>query len=88
MKVFGKEPRKNLSVLYKQPADYRELLHKFNASLIAVGICACAFMGILLTIADYRDKKILKHFFVTPCSPVWMLGANVLCGAVMAILSA
>lgn len=58
------------------------------ASLIAVGICACAFMGIPLTIADYRDKKILKHFFVTPCSPVWMLGANVLCGAVMAILSA
>lgn len=58
------------------------------ASLIAVGICACAFMGIPLTIADYRDKKILKHFFVTPCSPVWMLGANVICGAVMAILSA
>lgn len=58
------------------------------ASLIAVGICACAFMGIPLTIADYRDKKILKHFFVTPCSPGWMLGANVLCGAVMAILSA
>ena len=58
------------------------------ASLIAVGICACAFMGIPLIIADYRDKKILKHFFVTPCSPVWMLGANVICGAVMAILSA
>lgn len=58
------------------------------ASLIAVGICACAFMGIPLTIADYRDKKILKHFFVTPCSPVWMLGADVLCEAVMAILSA
>lgn len=58
------------------------------ASLIAVGICACAFMGLPLTIADYRDKKILKHFFVTPCSPVRMLGANVLCSAVMAILSA
>lgn len=58
------------------------------ASLIAVGICACAFMGIPLTVADYRDKKILKHFFATPCSPMWMLGANVLCGAVTAILSA
>lgn len=58
------------------------------ASLIAVGICACAFMGLPLTIADYRDKKILKHFFVTPCSPVRMLGANVLCSAVMATLSA
>lgn len=58
------------------------------ASLIAVGICASAFMGIPLTIADYRDKKILKHFFATPCSPMWILGADVLCCAVNAILSA
>ncbi len=58
------------------------------ASLIAVGICASAFMGIPLTIVDYRDKKILKHFFTTPCSPVWLLGSDVLCCAVNAILSA
>ena len=58
------------------------------ASLIAVGICASAFMGIPLTIADYRDKKILKHFFTTPCSPVWILGSDVLCCAGTAILSA
>ena len=30
------------------------------ASLIAVGICAAAFMGIPLTVADYRNKKILN----------------------------
>lgn len=58
------------------------------ASLIAVGICACAFMGLPLTIADYRDKKILKHFFVTPCSPKWILGADMLCNAVTAVVSA
>ena len=58
------------------------------ASLIAVGICASAFMGIPLTIVDYRDKKILKHFFTTPCSPVWILGSDVLCGAGTAMLSA
>lgn len=58
------------------------------ASLIAVGICANAFMGIPLTIADYRDKKILKHFFATPCSPVWILGADVLCSVVASIVSA
>jgi len=58
------------------------------ASLIAVGICASAFMGIPLTIADYRDKKILKHFYVTPCSPVWILGADILCSAVNSVLSA
>lgn len=58
------------------------------ASLIAVGICASALMGIPLTIADYRDKKILKHFFATPCSPMWILGAVVCCGIVTAVLSA
>lgn len=57
------------------------------ASLIAVGICASAFMGIPLTIADYRDKKILKHFFVTPCSPMTLLGAVVACGVVTALIS-
>lgn len=58
------------------------------ASLIAVGICASAFMGIPLTIADYRDKKILKHFFTTPCSPLRILGSDVLCAGGTALLSA
>lgn len=58
------------------------------ASLIAVGICAAGFMGIPLTIADYRDKKILKHFFVTPCSPVLILATTITCGMVTAMLSA
>lgn len=58
------------------------------ASLIAVGICAAAFMGIPLTVADYRDKKILKHFFVTPVSPGLILGVVAACGAVTAIISA
>ncbi|MGO5051586.1 ABC transporter permease [Lachnospiraceae bacterium LCP25S3_G4] len=63
-------------------------LESAYASLIAVGICACAFMGIPLTIADYRDKRILKHFFVTPCSPRWILGAVMACNIVIAMLSA
>lgn len=58
------------------------------ASLIAVGICASAFMGIPLTVAEYRDKKILKHFFTTPCSPMWILGSDLMCAAVTALLSA
>ena len=37
-------------------ADYSFLQSAF-ASLLTVGICATAFMGLPLTIADYRDKK-------------------------------
>lgn len=57
-------------------------------SLITVGICATAFMGIPLTFADYRDKKVLKHFYVTPVSPLMMLTVQVCVGMLTAILSA
>lgn len=58
------------------------------ASLITVGICCTAFMSIPISIVDYRDKKILKHFYCSPCSPVWLLSAVTLCCAVVAVVSA
>ncbi|MBP3460286.1 MAG: ABC transporter permease [Lachnospiraceae bacterium] len=58
------------------------------ASLVAVGICCSAFMSIPIVIVDYRDKKILKHFYCSPCSPIWILGADTICSAVMAVVSA
>ena len=36
----------------------------------------------------YRDKKILKSFYCSPCSPAWLLGADTLCSGVMSIISA
>lgn len=57
------------------------------ASLITIGICATAFMGIPLTIADYRDKKILKHFFVTPVSPLLILSVHVIIAMFVSIVS-
>ena len=72
----------------KQAGEGFTYLESSFASLIAVGICAAAFMGIPLTIADYRDKKILKHFFTTPCSPLWILGTDILCAGITALLSA
>lgn len=58
------------------------------ASLTAVGICCSAFMSIPIVMVDYRDKKILKHFYCSPLSPVWILGADTICCAVMAGISA
>ncbi|MGN0325575.1 MAG: ABC transporter permease [Lachnospiraceae bacterium] len=78
----------NMIAGQKQAAEGLTYLESSFASLIAVGICAAAFMGIPLTIADYRDKKILKHFFTTPCSPIWILGSDLLCAGGTALLSA
>ena len=72
----------------KQAGEGYTYLESSFASLIAVGICAAAFMGLPLTIADYRDKKILKHFFTTPSSPMWIIGSDMLCAGVTALLSA
>lgn len=58
------------------------------ASLITVGICCRAFMSIPIIMVDNRDKKILKSFYCSPCSPARILGADVLCSAIMAIISA
>ena len=68
-------------------ASYTFLDSSFSA-LLVVGICATAFMGIPLTICDYRDKKILKHFFVTPASPVHLIAAQMVGAAITSIISA
>lgn len=68
-------------------ADYSFLQSAF-ASLLTVGICATAFMGLPLTIADYRDKKILKHFFATPIRPFIILSVQVVIGMLTSFFSA
>jgi ABC-2 type transport system permease protein len=68
-------------------AEYSLLESSFGA-LITVGICATAFMGIPLTIADYRDKKILKHFFVTPVSPAMLLLVQGVINIMLSLVSA
>jgi ABC-2 type transport system permease protein len=67
-------------------AGYTMIQSSFGA-LITVGICATAFMAIPLTISDYRDKKILKHFFVTPVQPSMLLLVHVTLNAILSILS-
>ena len=68
-------------------ADYSFLQSAF-ASLLTVGICATAFMGLPLTIADYRDKKILKHFFATSIRPFMILSVQVVIGMLTSFFSA
>ena len=72
----------------KSAGENMTYLQSAFASLICVGICCCAFMSIPIVMVDYRDKKILKSFYCSPCSPAWLLGADTLCSGVMSIVSA
>lgn len=56
-------------------AEYTFLDQSF-AAVAAVGICACGLMGFPLSVADYRHRKILRRFKVTPVSPGLLLGVQ------------
>ena len=39
-------------------------------ALCSISICAGGLMGLPLVVSEYRERKILKRFKVTPISPV------------------
>lgn len=56
-------------------ADYAFIEQSFGA-LCTISICAGGLMGLPLVVADYRERKILKRFQVTPVSPIKLLLAE------------
>ena len=52
------------------------ILERSFGALCAISVCAGGLMGLPLVIADYREKKILKRFHVTPVRPVLLLAAE------------
>ena len=57
-------------------ADYTFLEQSFGA-VSTIAVCAGGVMGLPLVISDYRQKKILKRFKITPSSPVLLLSVQV-----------
>ena len=57
-------------------ADYTFLEQSFGA-VSTIAICAGGVMGLPLVISDYRQKKILKRFKITPSSPLLLLSVQV-----------
>lgn len=55
-----------------------EALRLDFGGVVCFGICASGLMGIPLTLADYRHRKILKRMRVTPASPGLLLASQAL----------
>lgn len=53
-------------------AEYSFLEQSIGA-VCAISICAGGLMGIPMLLSEYRERKILKRFKVTPISPVKLL---------------
>jgi ABC-2 type transport system permease protein len=67
-------------------ANYTFLDQSFGA-ITTIAICAGGVMGLPLVISDYRSKKILKRFKVTPVNPVVILLVQVTIYALYALVS-
>lgn len=77
--VFGQKPA-------FEGAEYSFLDQSFGA-LCSISICAGGVMGLPLVISDYRSKRILKRYRVTPIKPSLVLLAEVAMYAVYAVVS-
>lgn len=67
-------------------AEYTFLAQSFGA-LSTIAICAGGVMGLPLLVSDYRHKKILKRFKVTPVSPALILAVHVVIYMIYAVAS-
>lgn len=56
-------------------AEYSFLEQSLGA-ICAISICAGGLMGLPIVVSEYRERKILKRFKVTPVSPVMLLGVE------------
>lgn len=66
--------------------EYSFLEQSFGA-LSTIAICAGGVMGLPLLISDYRQKKILKRYKVTPISPAFLLAVWVAIYTIYSLLS-
>ena len=56
-------------------AAYTFMEQSFGA-LCCISICAGGLMGLPLVVSEYRERKILKRFHVTPVSPAKLLAVE------------
>lgn len=56
-------------------ADYT-FLEQAVSAVCTISICAGGLMGLPIVVSEYRERKILQRFQVTPVSPVLLLGVE------------
>lgn len=77
--VFGDKPAFD-------GAGYTFLAQSFGA-VSTIAICAGGVMGLPLVVSDYRNRKILKRFKVTPANPALILTVQVVIYALYSVIS-
>lgn len=80
-----------LGIIYKMKPAYDGALYTFLeqsfGAVCAVSMCAGGLMGLPLLVSDYRERKILKRFRVTPISPTLLLSVELTVYIIYCIIS-
>ena len=77
--IYGTKPA-------AEGTPYTFMEQSFGA-LCTISICAGGLMGLPLVVSDYRERKILKRFKVTPVSPVKLLAVEFTIYVLYAVVS-
>ena len=67
--IYGRKPA-------FEGAEYTFIEQSFGA-ISSIAILAGGMMGLPILVSDYRERKILKRFYVTPVSPAMILAVQV-----------
>lgn len=67
-------------------AEYTFMEQSFGA-LCTISICAGGLMGLPLLVSEYRERKILKRFQVTPVSPIKLLAVELIIYIIYCLVS-
>lgn len=67
--------------------SYYSFIDQSFGALCSISICAGSVMGLPIMISDYREKKILKRFKITPVSPIMILMVQLLIYSIYAFSS-
>ena len=62
-------------------------LEQSIGALCTISNCAAGLMGLPLVVSEYRERKILKRFKVTPISPVMLLTVEFLIYVIYSVIS-
>lgn len=77
--IYGKKPA-------FEGADYSFIEQSFGA-LSTIAICAGGLMGLPILVSDYRERKILKKFKVTPVSSAMILFVHLVIYSIYSVVS-
>lgn len=77
--IYGNQPASD-------GADYTFLNQSF-AAVSTISIGAGGLMGLPLVVSDYRNRKILKRFKVTPVKPIMILMVEVVIYSIYSLVS-